>query len=412
MLPGVCKSHDWRGEVPKYFARFLKVPVINWDARKWRYGRNDGGQSISCRMCRHPDVPIRKQTYRTNCSVIETGGIGKGDLVVVIGTGTPGCPYNPKLRDLPQCTLKPGQKEAFLSLHALDQLWDKKRTLKVHFPVRNLRVLNMPENIFGFDHIIPDNSFFKPMGEKGGLLSGLRRCYRHDKQADLLYVARFQEYKGQLKFLQQADPALLRGFTVHFYGSGGEAEYLRRIAETAAGRGIAINLHSRVSKQTLMAHSCHAAGQIMWSQFDNNPRAAYEGLYVGMPLFISTTSGVPQPLLEQRFVTPVAWNSDTARFNEQLAGYMGYVRASLTSRRMRRAVVEYTEIALNPNNVYWEICERVGLCAHREQVGGLDDDSEDDSAGAAAAALPGATAFDLKQQAAMDVNIGGMVGEI
>jgi hypothetical protein len=25
MLPGVCKSHDWRGEVPKYFAKFLNV---------------------------------------------------------------------------------------------------------------------------------------------------------------------------------------------------------------------------------------------------------------------------------------------------------------------------------------------------------------------------------------------------
>jgi glycosyltransferase involved in cell wall biosynthesis len=326
-------------------------------------------------MCRNPSTADRdrKQPYRTDCSVISTKGIGKGDLVVVVGTGTPGCAYVPELRYLPQCSFTPGQKESFLSLHALDQLWDKRNTLKVHFPVRNLVALSQQENIFGFDHIVPDNSFFKPMGEKGGLLAELSRCYRNDKLPDLLYVARYEEYKGQLKFVQQADPALLHGFTVHFYGGGGEAEYMQRVTEAAAARGIQVKLHTRVSKRDLMSHSCKAAGQIMWSKFDNNPRAAYEGLYVGMPLFISTTAGVPAQLLEQRFVTPVDWNSDVAHFNTQLAGYMRYVKGSLSSRRMRRAVVEYTKTALNPDNVYWEICERVGVCAHRDVIQGVVD---------------------------------------
>jgi len=141
-------------------------------------------------------------------------------------------------------------------------------------------------------------------------------------------------------------------------------------------RGIKVKVHSRVSKPELMDHACRAAGQILWSHFDNNPRAAYEGLYAGMPLFLSTKAGVPQPLLEQPFVTPVPWDSSLPDFNAQLGRFMQRVEIGMGSRKARREVVEWTLTALNPENVYWKLCQRIGLCAYRPEIQGtLDDES-------------------------------------
>eukprot|EP00873_Tetraselmis_striata_P004326 jgi/Tetstr1/424590/TSEL_015115.t1 len=397
MLPSVCRSTDWRGDLPRYLTRFLpRVPVINWNARQWRY----------------------EQDKR---------GIGKGDLVLVIGTGSVGCALVPKLRDTPECTSRPGDKTSYLSLNSIDRLWDKENTLKVHIPVRNLQELNMPRNIFGFDHIIPDNSFFKPMGGNDDLLNSLKRCWRNDKKKDLLYVARFQEYKGQLKFVQQADARLLRGFTVHFYGSGGHEKftgrkYVRQIEETAQARGIKVIVHGRVRKEALMEHACRAGGQVIWPYFDNNPRAAYEGLYAGMPLFVSTTAGIPAELLEQSFVSPVPYNSSLTAFNAQLERFMVAVKDSLTSRKRRKEVVQYVETALNPHNVYWEICERIGVCAHTERIVGVVDDDDDPASSAVEEAssdgvLPSgdqedAQSAEAESQMSFAATLTDMIGEI
>lgn len=114
-----------------------------------------------------------------------------------------------------------------------------------------------------------DDSFFKPMGSDIETAKELSDCFRRHRANDLLYVARFKNYKGQLKFLQQADPSLLEGFTMHFYSSGKvegeEAEaYLKAVEGTALTKGINIHVHFRVPKATLMAHACRAAGQILW----------------------------------------------------------------------------------------------------------------------------------------------------
>lgn len=381
---------------------------------------------MKCGLCPNPDFPVEDQLVEySDCAGLVRNGIGKGDLVVVIGTGSTGCAYRPKERDTPECTIRPGDKASFLSLNSIDRVWDKDNTLKVHIPVRNLQVLNKPRNIFGFDHIVPDDSFFKPMGGEDGLLEQLKRCYREDKKKDLLYVARYHEYKGQLKFVQQANPSLLHGFTIHFYGSGGLGsftgrKYAKKIMEAAEERGIKVAIHGRVKKRVLMDHACRAGGQVMWPQFDNNPRAAYEGLYAGMPLFISTSAGVPVELLDQEFVTPVDWNSDLEHFNAQLANYMQYVRSSSMSRRMRKAVVEYTGNALNPDNVYWEVCERIGVCAHKDRIRTLIDDEDGNSPRVAPSFNEIMTArgkdeideVDSEYSAEFDVTMTEMMGEI
>lgn len=104
-------------------------------------------------------------------------------------------------------------------------------------------------------------------------------CYGQERTKDLLYVARYQKYKGQLKFLLLADPGLLRGYTIHFYGGDKVGDdkiaqaYVKSIEEAAERRGIKVQLHSRVSRSTLLRHVCVASGQLLWPSTDQNPRA-------------------------------------------------------------------------------------------------------------------------------------------
>lgn len=52
-LPGVCRGSDWRGELPRWLSHFLpRAPVVVWDARKWRYGReHEAGRNLKCSVC-------------------------------------------------------------------------------------------------------------------------------------------------------------------------------------------------------------------------------------------------------------------------------------------------------------------------------------------------------------------------
>lgn len=325
-----------------------------------------------------------------------------------------GCAYKTEKRDLENCKLGREEKGSFPSLEALDLLWDKSKAITVHFPVRALHFLSQEQNLFGFKHIVPDDSFFKPMGMNDDSVNEIVGCFRHTKNQDLLYVARYREYKGQLKFIKQADPALLTNYTIHFYGSGGldAMNYMKEIDMMGHSRGIKVAVHHHVSKQTLLQHSCHAAGQILWPSQDSNPRAgeliscigyedqlrgfswppdesfcrmilgmcaAYEGLYAGMPLFISTTAGVPKPLLEQPFVQAVPFNASVDDFNASLGVWMDIVASHRTSTSSRRRIIGYTKTALDPENVYWELCERIGICAARPEV--AVDDALEESTG-------------------------------
>lgn len=264
-----------RGEIARWIARFLPhVKVVVWEARRWRFGRDDGGESIRCRVCRNQELSDKgSKTY--DCPRLQDG-LGAGDLVIVVGTGHVSCAYKTHLRDLPYCKQPLGTKEAFPSLLAIDQLWKQAEVVSVHFPVRSLLYLSEKHNIFKFDTIIPDDSFFKPMGGKD-LGEDFDGCHLRQKSTDLLYVARYRAYKGQLKFLQQADPTLLGGHTINFYGGGahepGGPEYVAQLQAVAEERGISIIVHNHVPKTVLLQHICTAAGQNLWPEVDANPRA-------------------------------------------------------------------------------------------------------------------------------------------
>eukprot|EP00951_Prasinocladus_malaysianus_P037977 scaffold412356_cov31-Prasinocladus_malaysianus.AAC.2 len=95
--------------------------------------------------------------------------------------------------------------------------------------------------------------------------------------------------------------------------------------------------------------------------------AAYEGLYAGMPVFISTTSGVPDKLLEQPFVEPVPFNSTVEEFNAGLKRFMDTVHDNQFSAQKQHRITRFTKTALDPENVYWGICQQIGICGERDE---------------------------------------------
>lgn len=95
-----------------------------------------------------------------------------------------------------------------------------------------------------------------------------------------------------------------------------------------------------------------------------------------MPLFISTTAGVPNPLLEQNFVQPVPCNSTVDEFNRNLTKFMSIVKEHQKSSYLRRKIIKYTQTALDPENVYWELCQRMGICGQRDEPLSEEDDYE------------------------------------
>jgi len=320
-------------------------------------------------MCYRCEIPGRSvESGIPDCHSLES--LGTGDLLVIVGTGDMGCTYNSKLKINGTCDISRRNKDSMPSLHGLERAWTPETTV-VHFPIRTLNALSAEKNLFNVSCVIPDNSFFKPVSDEGG--SGeLASCHSVPKVKDLLYVARFKKYKGQLKFLVHADPQLLDGYTVHFYGalSGPLSEdYIASLEETAHSRGITIRVHRHVSKAVLMEHICRSTGQILWPALDNNPRAAYEGLYAGIPLMLSTRAGVPDALFEQSFVHPISPKATTVEFNEVLVRFLADARMAAESADMRRSIYEYTQTVLKPENVYGELCYRAGICARKPADG-------------------------------------------
>jgi hypothetical protein len=115
------------------------------------------------------------------------------------------------------------------------------------------------DNHYGYDYIIEDDSFAKPLGDDSSrLMSG---CDKFEKRNDLLYVGRYGSNgggKGQAKFLQRVDPQLLRGYRVQFYGANWNQAIADKLTAIASLRNISVAVSGPVSKQQILAHLCVA----------------------------------------------------------------------------------------------------------------------------------------------------------
>ena len=124
--------------------------------------------------------------------------------------------------------------------------------------------------------VVDDNTFMKPLARASAQILEEDCVLTADQRVkDLLYIGRLKHTKGQLEFLKRIDPALLKGYTVHFYGGGDRMdarplmEEMRRVAST---RAISVEVHGRVSKPRVLRHLCKVLGALAWARSTLHPR--------------------------------------------------------------------------------------------------------------------------------------------
>jgi len=345
MLGGTCQSDDWRGDLPRHLMSFLpKASGV------LVYARDSG--SHTCRSCTSHGV---KHTRDKCMEYLGNGGEAKkADLLVVIGTGRINKCRGDKT--LPGCGADDPSKYV-----SLDRLFHSRYTsntsLTVHVPVRKLAAL-WGNKVFQFDHVIPDNEFLKPIAmEAYDDMMGY--CSHVKKSKRLLYVGRYVDKKGQVEFLSMVNPQHLSGYTVDFYGAGYESKsIIDNMRKIAKERGISITINKQVDHAKLLRLYCAASGQIHFAKGDNNPRAAYEGLYAGNPLFVTLNSKLPAVIYKQPFVAPVWANATSGIFNQSFGRFMEMVKSSSTRKR----ISIWVDSNMRPDSVYRGLCSRIGVC--------------------------------------------------
>eukprot|EP00951_Prasinocladus_malaysianus_P000219 scaffold1647_cov32-Prasinocladus_malaysianus.AAC.1 len=94
-----------------------------------------------------------------------------------------------------------------------------------------------------------------------------------------------------------------KGFTLHFYGEepSREQEMINvkaALEHIASERGIKVVVHRYTPHERLLAHLCRARGNVVFPRSDMNPRAAYEGLPAGNPVYVNEEAMLPQAFLD------------------------------------------------------------------------------------------------------------------
>lgn len=204
--------------------------------------------------------------------------------------------------------------------------------------------------------VVDDNSFLKPLARSSAAFLAKHCTAAHsERKMHLLYIARLEEFKGQRSFLETVSPSLLGNYSVQFYGVG-TAEAKLKLLDIASRRGIKIAIRGAVTRVKLLQHLCRARGVVHWAESDINPRAAYEGLYAGLPLLITRRSAVPDALLQQPFVTATDWGED---LNAAFSAFLGTLN---TDWRQDHRWHAFVHERLSAPRIYRQICADIGLC--------------------------------------------------
>mmetsp|Transcript_25771 Transcript_25771/g.72132 ORF Transcript_25771/g.72132 Transcript_25771/m.72132 type:complete len:495 (+) Transcript_25771:357-1841(+) len=354
LVKGGCRGDDWRGDLPRHIMSYLpKARAVLLNAKNETHW--------VCSECASAHAG-RHSYHHSDCQAYMglDGKAQPADLLLVIGTGV----YAPceSTKYAETCRLHKKYGDITYMYPELRGIFSSgyvdSNTLTVHFPIRKLRsIRKLP-----FSVVVGDSDFVKPLASESRD-SMKHLCAREHKSNDLLYVGRYQESKGQLIFLETVDPNELEGYHLHFYGSNMNqgSGYHVRMQEVARARNITVTIHPPVEKAVLLKHYCRAVGQIHYASGDNNPRAAYEGLYAGNPLFISFESKVNQELYSADFVVGVKYASP--EFSASFKHYMRLVRNQLL---LQGRIQTFVDAHFSPDQIYRRLCVQMGICSASE----------------------------------------------
>lgn len=110
----------------------------------------------------------------------------------------------------------------------------------------------------------------------------------------------------------------------------------------------------------MLRHYCRASGMIHYARMDDNPRAPYEGLSAGTPLFASYESLLHETVYAQPFVTSISYQeNDPAAFRSRFGQFMSHVR---DVEQLKPEMQVFIQQHLTPESIYRKICAEMGIC--------------------------------------------------
>lgn len=334
-------THDWRANLPKYIGKFTNAKVIIY-----------GQTSHACYYCHNPEG----KTEGCSKDLQQHGA----DAMFIVGSGRvysaeQACRANELTNGNHWC------EQQFTDLwQLLSNKWAQTARLLVHFPIRNMKRLMFNE-IFDFDAIVDDGSFVKPSSPCAH--EALAKCRNKRKDNILLYVARMNPAKGQIAFLEHVDPEMVAGYTIHFYGHGAP-DQVQEVKDIARRKGLSIEVHGEVDKQEIFEGLCTGKGIIMYAE-DKNPRAVYEGVTAGMPVFVAKEAQVADELVAQPFVTEsyrrLQEGEERAAFKQRFdRDFSAFMEA--VNQDSRSTIGKWVDTNLKDETVYLNLCKRLCLC--------------------------------------------------
>eukprot|EP00873_Tetraselmis_striata_P038476 jgi/Tetstr1/458740/TSEL_045127.t1 len=353
---GFCdaSSMDWRGWMPIHLARVLgrDRPLLVTDVRPL------DGRAGRCRICFTGS--LEEQANYFDCDDWLSRRSEKTTrFLIIAGTGD---------------TTELGSPEHYPDvLDALSKPWVKDGETTVwHFPISRRDEIDRNEvfpQVFSDFRVMRDGAWVKPV-QREALAEWVDWCAEQPRQNDLLYIARFHGWKGQLDFIENVDPHLLLNYTVHFYssvnGSKKPGSIPVMIQQLAEARGISVVIHwKKQPQETVARHSCNAKGLIHYARVDANPRAVDESLINGMPVFVSRESMLPSALRSEPFVkmTSNPHNAGGSYHHSNLNRNLREFIARLDRDDIRESLHKFAMECLEPTSAYQKLFSDMGILA-------------------------------------------------
>lgn len=356
--PSVCfaNSTDWRATLPRYLARVLhpQAEVAVWQtqlAARYAHYRD---------RCEHCTADgLNPNPFSCTSWLASRGaGFGKADAVLMISSGTPhSCKHS-----FPPCHPGINQSVDYGELRwNFEQPWAGHNTQFMLLPISRFF-----QHSLGLSYLteIDDADWIKPV-----VLPDVdefeRRCMGAYRQKNLMYIARYVTTKGQLTFLEAADPALLKGWTVEFASTSHDTEYIRKMQALADKKGISVNIHSSaLSREQLQERMCSSRGTIHYAHQDANPRSLYESLVAGLPVLITKESKVPEIFHTQRFVHVTSYHkSSHDKTNKALSDFLRYLEGEGPDEIKKAAFRFAGQEILDESKAFHHVCKGLKICA-------------------------------------------------
>ena len=159
--------------------------------------------------------------------------------------------------------------------------------LTVLFPLAYHRTKSLCESVA--DVCIPDNYLIKTIPHDAlGACAHSGWWTPRAKYLNIIFPGKIYTRKGQLEFLLHADGALLRRYTLKFYGRVMDEDYNDSVKKVCNDKGLTCEFYGPVSHEELMKSYKNSSGIVSFGvvERDPNPRIVVESFACNKPVLL------------------------------------------------------------------------------------------------------------------------------